>query len=129
MSQSLLVSRKLISVAAIAGAMLLLSACASDAPVPTAPSPIGFWGSEETDQPNLSFSAEAINGTDGCNRLSGSWTQEETGRIRFEDVASTRMYCDWVNTWLAELDSAVIDNDELHVFNASGVEIGTLAKN
>lgn len=85
--------------------------------------PIGFWGSEETDQPNLSFSAEAINGTDGCNRLSGSWTQEETGRIRFEDVASTRMYCDWVNTWLAELDSAVIDNDELHVFNASGVEM------
>lgn len=69
-----------------------------------------------------------MSGTDGCNRLSGTWTQDVSGRVHFDEVVSTLIQCDSVNTWLAELDSAVILQDGMHLFNDSGIEIGTLAK-
>lgn len=129
MSHLPFVGRKVIFAVTATAALLLLASCSAEEAAAPAPSPLGFWGSEEYDQPNLSFSADTVNGTDGCNRLNGSWHHDENGRIRFEDVTSTRMHCAWVNTWLEDLDSAVINHQEMHVFNASGVEIGTLAKN
>lgn len=124
--------RTVFTISAAVASLCLLAACNADERTTTAASvvsPVGFWGSEATDEPNLSFSAHSVTGTDGCNRLSGSWTQDDSGRIQFIQIASTEMDCEWVNTWLADLDSAVIGNAELHVFNEEGVEIGRLAKN
>ncbi|MDJ1371022.1 META domain-containing protein [Gulosibacter molinativorax] len=120
--------RTLAACAAALAAIFVLVSC-SGSSTTGAPSPIGFWGSEVTDSPNLSFQENKVSGTDGCNRLSGSWSQDASGRIHFEEVVSTEMYCDWVNTWLSGLDSAIILENRLHVFNAAGVEIGTLERN
>ncbi|KAB1642164.1 META domain-containing protein [Gulosibacter chungangensis] len=122
------VGRYVFSALAATAGFLFLTSCSAEEAAPV-PSPHGFWGSEASDQPNLSFSGDTVHGTDGCNRLNGTWRHDVNDRIRFEEITSTRMHCDWVNTWLEELDTAVIHGDEMHVFNSSGVEIGTLTKN
>ncbi|MGO1544946.1 MAG: META domain-containing protein [Gulosibacter sp.] len=111
-------------------AVALLAACSgASGPVTETPSPIGLWGSEATEEPNLSFTSGEVAGTDGCNRLSGTWEYDPNGRIKFGPIAATQMYCENVNTWLIHLDSAVIEHDNLHIFNAQGIEIGTLERN
>ncbi len=66
-------------------------------------------------------------GTDGCNRLRGSWSDDgET--ITFSNVASTRMACPDVDTWLSALATGTIAGETLTVFDVSGTEIGTLER-
>jgi len=107
-----------------AGALLvLLSACAGPAA-----GPAGTWGATGAGQPQLVLDADGgLSGTDGCNQLVGNWELAD-GTIDFGEVASTMMACDGVDTWLSGLSTGRIDGSTLHVLDADGVEIGTLAR-
>ncbi|MBS1673753.1 MAG: META domain-containing protein [Actinobacteria bacterium] len=114
----------LVAGAAAAGlaAAFALAGCAA------APGPVGTWGSSAEGKPQLVLEANgSLNGTDGCNRLTGSWS-EKGGTITFGQVASTRMACVGVDTWLIDLATARVDGSTMHVHNAAGKEIGTLGR-
>ncbi|MGW9630062.1 META domain-containing protein [Agromyces sp. NPDC055520] len=119
---------------ALSGTILLaatmLAACAGDSgtgPTDDPVDPVGTWGDvAATGEPSLVLGDDgSLTGTDGCNRLTGTWTAEaET--VTFVDVASTRMLCEGVDTWLAALATGTIAGDTLTVFDGSDKKIGTL---
>ena len=89
----------------------------------------GTWGdADDTTQPSLELAEDGtLSGTDGCNQLSGQWTENGVD-LTFENVASTMMACADVDTWLSALDTATIDGSTMTVFDESGDEIGTLER-
>lgn len=111
-----------IGAAAVAGlALLVLAACS---PQPAAP--VGTWGDGADGGPQLVLDEDGrLHGTDGCNRLIGSWEQDGD-RISFGAVGSTMMACPDVDTWLSGANSARVDGDVLRVHDDTGTEIGTL---
>lgn len=113
-----------IKVLAVAGiALFALTSCSASSGEAT-----GTWGEEADGQPHLVLEADGtLSGTDGCNRLSGGWEQDGEV-ISFGEVATTMMACPDIDTWLMDLDTARIDGDTLLVSDASGTEIGSLAK-
>jgi heat shock protein HslJ len=120
---------------ALSGTILLavaaLSACSGNPggePTETV-DPVGTWGDvATTDEPSLVLADDgALTGTDGCNRLVGTWTADDE-TVTFVDVASTRMMCEGVDTWLSALATGTIAGDTLTVFDESGEKIGTLAR-
>lgn len=89
----------------------------------------GTWGMSGEGQPQLVLANYGkLTGTDGCNRLIGTWKQGDDGSVSFGDVVSTRMFCEGVDTWLSGLSSASVDGSALHVRDKAGTEIGTLTK-
>lgn len=91
---------------------------------------VGTWGDpDDADDPYLEFAKDGtVSGSDGCNRLVGTWTIEDDAVV-FSELATTLMACPGVNTWLSAAATAVIepdDDDELAFLNAEGVPIGTL---
>ena len=89
----------------------------------------GTWNGEgERNVPSLTLTEDGrLTGTDGCNRLTGTWTEKQ-GTVTFVDVASTAMYCEDVDAWLSTLSTATIGNSKMTVSDSSGTEIGTLTK-
>jgi len=120
---------------ALSGTILLavaaLSACAGNAGTqPSEPvDPVGTWGDiAATEEPSLVLGDDgSLTGTDGCNRLVGTWTAD-ADTVTFVEVASTRMLCEDVDTWLSALATGTIADDTLTVFDESGKEIGTLER-
>ncbi|GAA4368332.1 META domain-containing protein [Paeniglutamicibacter cryotolerans] len=107
-------------------AALLLSSCAANGS--TAATPIGTWGEQGQGQPQLVIEdGGQVSGTDGCNRLMGSW-EDSGGVIAFGTLAGTRMMCEEVDVWLGDAASATVDNDRLVIEDASGAMIGTLQR-
>lgn len=95
---------------------------------PGTASAVGPWGRDAPRTPRLELAEDGgFTGTDGCNRLFGSWTQDER-TVEFSGIGSTRMSCLDVDTWLEQLHSARVDGDTLHISDADGVEIGTLGR-
>lgn len=91
-----------------------------------ADSAVGEWGHDAPGLPHLELVDDgSVTGTDGCNRLFGSWTQDEQ-TVEFSGVGSTRMACPDVDTWLERMHSARVDGDALHISDADGAQIGTL---
>lgn len=90
---------------------------------------VGVWGDSDTrDAPSLVFAEDgSVTGTDGCNRLVGSWTADGD-TVDFAPLASTRMACDGVDTWLSNGVSGTWDEASLVVVDESGAEIGTLER-
>ena len=100
---------------------------------------IGAWGTGDNGgsagsagsagQPGLELAVDGgFTGSDGCNRLFGSWTAGPDHVVTFSPVGSTRMACPGVDTWLSRMASAHVDGDALHVSDESGVAIGTLQR-
>jgi len=109
---------------------LALTGCAPATPnVPGSPTAAaGTWGSDAAGSPQLVLAEDgSLTGTDGCNRLMGRWI-EEGPVIVFEEVASTMMYCEDVDTWLADLSTGSVRGSTLRILDADGVEIGSLAR-
>ncbi|HEY1104697.1 MAG TPA: META domain-containing protein [Agromyces sp.] len=102
----------------------------ASSPTPTASSAVGTWGdASDASSPSLSLAADGtLTGTDGCNLLTGRWEDQGPGRIEFDDVASTRMACEGVDTWLSGLDEATIDGDTMTVLGDDDVELGVLER-
>ncbi|WP_217131745.1 META domain-containing protein [Leucobacter chinensis] len=90
---------------------------------------VGNWGTpDDATGPALVFEDDgSMHGTDGCNNLMGSYT-EEGGKIVFGGLASTMMFCEGVDDWLSKGESATIDGEILTVFNEADKEIGKLAR-
>lgn len=109
-------------IVAAACVALLLTGCAAGR------SAAGTWSGSGEQPPSLDLASGGhLSGTDGCNRLVGSWS-EDGDAVTFSQVASTRMFCADVDTWLSGLHSAKVDGDTLTVLDASGAQIGTLAR-
>ena len=123
--------RRLLRTALLLGAVLAaagLTSCADSAGAPV-PSVEGTWGNTaDSNAPSLDFASDGrVTGTDGCNRLMGQWAQDGT-LVTISNLASTRMFCQDVDTWLSAAFTAEIDGDTLAVFNEDGEPIGTLER-
>lgn len=112
--------------------LLLLSGCAGDQGDDRGGSvdPTGTWGdTADTTAPSLVIEDGGdLTGTDGCNQLTGTWTVDESDHVQFHNVASTRMACEGVDTWLEGLSQATVADDTLTVLDQDGSEIGTLER-
>lgn len=105
---------------------LLLTGCASSSA--KTPDATGTWGSDAAGEPNLNLEEDGrLSGTDGCNRLMGSWTQDGED-VEFGEVAATLMFCEGVDTWLSGVASGTVDADTLILRDASGDDIGSLER-
>ncbi|MGR0160673.1 META domain-containing protein [Paenarthrobacter nitroguajacolicus] len=105
-------------------AAILVAGCAGSGTSPF----VGVWGdTSDPKKPSLDLTTDGhATGTDGCNRLTGSW-KEDGKTITFGGFASTRMACEGVDTWLSNASTARIQEDgKLAVFSQGGDEIGTL---
>ncbi|MDI6021929.1 META domain-containing protein [Leucobacter sp. UT-8R-CII-1-4] len=132
-------TRITIATASVALATLGLAACSStnnnDASTvnsgetnqATRDNVVGKWGDpKSTDKPSLEFTADGtLSGSDGCNRITGTWTAEGEVVV-FGPMASTKMACEGVETWLIDPASATVKGDVLTVSDSKGKEIGTL---
>lgn len=98
------------------------------APAPPPPDPAGAWGTRAVGSPNLQFSADGtFAGSDGCNDLSGSWTQDSAGTITLDARVETARLCADVDDWLNQGRSAFIVDDFLYINGTTGSPIGGLA--
>lgn len=101
---------------------LAVSGCTST------PSPVGTWGAGGEGQPQLIIDEDgSLGGTDGCNVMFGNWESDANGII-FRETGGTLMFCEGVDDWLKNLDSATVQGNELRILDRDGQEIGTLAK-
>ncbi len=97
---------------------------------PTAPieeSIIGVWGDPSAQgKTSLEFTEDGrYSGTDGCNRVGGSW-EAESERALLGPMVSTMMACEGVDTWLIDPDTATVSGDTLVIADKAGNELGTL---
>ena len=90
--------------------------------------PIGQWvESDDEGAPFLSLSADGkFTGNDGCNTLMGEWEVLDDGAVQFGAVASTRMFCDGVDTWLSTVALGRIQGSLLTLQDTEGTVIGQL---
>ena len=95
---------------------------------PPLPDPVGEWEASVDGTPFLQFSADgAVAGSDGCNDLSGRWTQDAEGRIDLGTlVPLTTNVCDGVDSWLSRGRSADIIEGYMYVNGETGSAIGGL---
>ena len=108
-------------------AALGLAGCAT-APGQEGASVVGQWGGVPDGAPVLVFSGEGtVTGNDGCNTLTGSWKQANDV-ITLENMATTLMACEGVDTWLSRASTVKVHGMNLMVFDAQDKEIGVLAQ-
>lgn len=75
---------------------------------------------------HLTLAADgSVSGSDGCNTLTGSWTEAD-GVVTFGGLASTRKACEGVDTWLSRANALSFDGSSATVVDAAGAQIGTL---
>ena len=87
-------------------------------------------GSDSQREPNIFLSAEnRITGSDGCNRMSGTYTLDGE-KLTFGPMAGTRMACADVgeqaqafNEALTKVASYTVHSDQLELRDASGLVI------
>ncbi|RLP70184.1 META domain-containing protein [Mycetocola reblochoni] len=103
----------------------------ADAPGLTAQELAGRWADVDAPEVVLDLAAEGtLSGSDGCNRLMGSWELHD-GRLQWQGgLATTRMHCPGVDTWLS--GSAFAQprgfGSWLRILDADGVELGHLQR-
>lgn len=89
---------------------------------------IGTWSSEEPGNPHLTFETNGdVRGTDGCNRISSTFTVEGD-RVTIAPYTATMIGCPGIDDWLRAVSEVAIDGNTMQVFNKRGVEIGTLSR-
>jgi heat shock protein HslJ len=123
--------RRMFTAAVLLAAAAALTACAGNAGTGGSDpdDPVGTWGdAKAAGEPSLVLASDGkLSGTDGCNQLSGAWTDDED-TITFDNVASTMMACEDVDTWLSKLSTGTVSGDTLTVYDTRGKEIGTLER-
>jgi len=90
----------------------------------------GVWGMQDTEGVvSLDLADDGtVSGTDGCNRMTGTWEQDGD-QVAFGPWATTRMACQSVDTWLSESVKATVQGENLVFADEFGIEIGTLQPN
>lgn len=91
---------------------------------------LGAWGIEERGQTSLEFVLEdfRVSGSDGCNRVFGSWELNEDGSVELKQMASTMMFCQDVETWMSGASTVNVIDGVLVVTNAEATVIGSLER-
>lgn len=98
----------------------------AETPAPL-PDPVGRWEASDDEALHLDLSSDGtVVGNDGCNDLSGRWTQDGEGEIDLDMAVGTTNICPDVDTWLSRGRSAVIIEDYLYVNGQAGSAIGGL---
>ncbi|WP_421741214.1 META domain-containing protein [Cellulomonas sp.] len=124
-------SRATASIIAVTLAGAALAACA-DGSAGSAPveDVAGVWGMQDTEGiASLELAEDGTaTGTDGCNRMVGTWEQNDT-QVAFGEWATTRMACQSVDTWLSLAVKATLEGENLVFVDENGIEIGTLQPN
>ena len=107
-----------------------LTGCAGSSGGSSSIDPVGSWGdTSDTAEPSLTLDEDgSLTGTDGCNQLSGEWRLEDDDIVYFDAVASTRMACPDVDTWLEGLSQATISGSTMTISGGDGAEIGQLER-
>ncbi|MBO0980691.1 META domain-containing protein [Microbacterium sp. SD291] len=92
--------------------------------------PAGRWVSEDGGEAYLLVTAVGrLEGFDGCNGFSGSWSRSDAGGlIVFDDTVMSLMMCDGVDDWLTRGRFAVSEDDRLRILDESHTTIGTLVR-
>lgn len=90
--------------------------------------PVGQWLESDADgAPFLSLGADGrLSGNDGCNTLMGDWEMLDDGAVEFTALASTKMFCEGVDTWLGAAALARIQGSIMTIQDGDGVVIGQL---
>lgn len=91
--------------------------------------PIGRWvESNAAGAPFLDFSADgSLSGNDGCNSMAGgTWTSTADGSVELVMGASTRMFCDGVDSWLILATKGRILAQTMTLEHATGAVLGRL---
>ena len=117
-------ARRLAVVGAGVAPVVALAGCSS-----SAVSAAGTWGTPSSQgKPYLELkTGGALSGSDGCNRLTGTWTQSGDD-VTFGHLASTLIACQGVDTWLSKAHSATIKGSTMRVLDDDKQDIGTLTK-
>lgn len=90
---------------------------------------VGTWGEDAEGEPQLVLAEDGTaSGTDGCNRLTGTWSEGEDRDVTFGQFAVTQMACEGVDDWLSSATMGEVEGDELVLYDESGEEIGTLTR-
>ena len=120
--------RKVLSLTAIAALAFALSGCATNAGG-AGDDATGSWGKVDVQgEPSLDLAeGGALSGTDGCNRLMGTWTQDGD-TVEFSELASTMMACEGVDTWLNLATTGTVNGGTMTLHDADDNTIGTLER-
>ncbi|PQZ87750.1 META domain-containing protein [Arthrobacter sp. MYb227] len=100
-------------------------------PVNPTPEPfLGAWGREERGQASLEFVLEdfRVSGSDGCNRIFGSWELKADGSVELKQMASTMMFCQDIDTWISDATTVTVVDAKLVVSNAEATVLGSLER-
>ncbi|WP_249667279.1 META domain-containing protein [Cellulomonas fengjieae] len=120
--------------ALLAGFVVGLTACGAAAGSPGSSGAVadlgGLWGVQDTEgTASLALDDDGTaTGTDGCNRMLGTWEQDGT-QVAFGPWAVTRMACPSVDTWLSLSVKATLEGENLVFVGPEGVVVGTLQRN
>lgn len=121
----------LAAIALGAAGLLALTGCtAGEAPSQSNDdaSPVGTWGEPGSQgMPSLTFEDEEYSGTDGCNNIAGTYSQDDAGVIDLGAMAATKMFCEGVDTWLSTAQTASVEDASITFFDENGDEVGSLA--
>lgn len=120
--------RTVLSLTAVAALAIALSGCASN-PGSGGNDATGSWGKVDVQsEPSLDLAEGGkLSGTDGCNRLMGTWTQDGD-TVKFSELASTMMACEGVDTWLNKATGGTVNGSTLTLTDADAGTIGTLER-
>ena len=124
-------SRVTASIVVLTLAGALLGACADGTTGSASAEDVaGLWGMQDTEGiASLELAEDGTaTGTDGCNRMVGTWEQNDT-QVAFGEWATTRMACQSVDTWLSLSVKATLEGENLVFVDENGIEIGTLQPN
>lgn len=67
-------------------------------------------------------------GSDGCNRIFGSWELNDDGSVELKQMASTMMFCQDVDTWMSGASTVNIIEGILVVTNSEATVVGSLER-
>lgn len=111
---------------AIALAALLLAGIAGCSSASGTSSYVGTWVAKNPAQAALTLKSDGtLTGNDGCNTLSGTWTQSKKS-AEFGPMTATKKACEGVDTWLSKATEARQDGETLNIYDSSGDAIGVL---
>ncbi|CAN5290198.1 hypothetical protein BH09ACT6_BH09ACT6_13680 [soil metagenome] len=91
--------------------------------------PIGYWTQTRTPtSPFLSIASDGTySGSDGCNRLTGSWSSNSDESIVFSQGAMTLMACEGVDDWLGRAATGSVRAGVMTIQAADGTVLGQLS--
>lgn len=89
----------------------------------------GTWSAEAPPGAFLVLEENTLHGNDGCNSFFGTWIAEED-QLLFEGVGKTEMFCEGVDDWLSQLNTATLiaEGTQLEIKDAAGQMLGSVAK-